>query len=285
MTFVLRVPGTADNAALENYKDPVIPPAGMKFLFDLASPLSWAVQGDPVTGNAVKDVAGGSDGAVAITSGQTVDWAGNGFDFTGNTADGQIVTAPAGALGSIWSATNDYFMVCFYAKLPIAEDWNTDSTLATMFCCTTHANGYLNEVDLLNISQQNGPNMRFRRQTDGGTTVVTTDVSPALHYGREAQVGFWRNASGIGARLKSSGGTTLATAAVGSNNSGDFSAKVPRWGICESFNDLGLKAAHVEAAKWRLYRGFLEDLSASGRDPVTVLDADYARTIARGVFS
>ena len=39
------------------------------------------------------------------------------------------------------------------------------------------------------------------------------------------------------------------------------------------------------AVKWRYYRSFIENLTTSGRDPATVLDADYARTVARGVFS
>lgn len=37
----------------------------------------------------------------------------------------------------------------------------------------------------------------------------------------------------------------------------------------------------TNAVKWRYYRSFIENLTTSGRDPATVLDADYARTVAR----
>lgn len=283
--LLLKSPAAASGAGLTNYKDPLLVP-GVNFLFDLAGSLGYPKQAAPLTADPIVDISGNGNGSVNIAAGQTVAYSGRGFDFTGMTADPGIILAPVGDLASIWNAANDYFMVAFYAKLPASGDWNTDATLASMFCATASASGYSTpEVDLLTIAQNNGPNMTFRRQTNGAATVDTLNVSPALHYGSLTQVAFWRNPSGQGARLKSSGGTTVSTGSVSTNNTGDFSAKQARFGVCESFNDLVTKVPHRNAAKYRLYRGWIEDLSVSGRDPITVLDADYARTIARAVFS
>jgi hypothetical protein len=48
---------------------------------------------------------------------------------------------------------------------------------------------------------------------------------------------------------------------------------------------LPLNAAELNARKFRIYRSFIEALQLSGRDPEAVLDADWARTVARNVFS
>jgi hypothetical protein len=48
---------------------------------------------------------------------------------------------------------------------------------------------------------------------------------------------------------------------------------------------LPLNAAELNARKFRIYRGFIEALQLSGRNPDTVLDADWDRTVSRNVFS
>lgn len=281
--LVIKVPGTASNPNLPYYKD-IVAVNGVEFLFDLASLLSWPSLGTPANGDAVKDIAGGPDGAVAISAGQSIAYAGGGFDFSANTADGQLVTAPAGSLQSIHDAANDYFMVAFYAKFPVAGDWNVETTMSPFFCCTTGSAGYTGESDLVTIAQGSGGNLTSRRQTNGGSASSNINVSAAAHYGLLTQVAYWRNAAGATLHLKSSAGVTVGTDVVGADNTGDFSTKVPRWGITESFNTPSLPG-HLNAWNWRLFRGWIEDLTVSGRDPATVLDADYARTIARGVFS
>lgn len=98
------------------------------------------------------------------------------------------------------------------------------------------------------------------------------------HYGKVAQVSFWRNASGQVLQVTTSAGTAQGTAAVGVNNTGDFSLKQPRWGRTASFSTVN---PAVAANKSKLYRGFIEDLSVSGRDPATVLAADWTSVSSR----
>ena len=186
---------------------------------------------------------------------------------------------------------DSFFLVCGYFKLPVQSDWNTISALAPFFACTDGASGYTTpEADLLTIAQQiagGNPRLLARRQTNGGTGVDDMVVDPsAAAFGKFAQISYWRNATGRRLRLRTSATDQFSIAgAVGVNNSGDFSQKRARWGVPESFNNLASAEAHRAASNTRLYRGFIEDLSTSERDPVAVLDADWTRTIARGVFS
>jgi len=256
---------------------------GVKFAFDLAFSYSWPTLAAPSSSQTVLDTAEVGNGSMNIAASQTVTYAGGGFDFTAMTLDPCEVVGPSGCLSSIYSGLQ-YFLVSGWYKFPISGDWNTNAALMAMFTATSVANGYTAEADLLTIAQNNTPYLTFRRQTNGGSTTDQINLSPALHYGNVAQVAFWRNAAGQGARIKSPGGTTNGTLAVGSANTGNFSAKQPRWGICGSFSDLTL-APHLNASNMRLYRGHVEDLQISGRDPVTVLDANYAAVTARAAFS
>lgn len=253
---------------------------GVKFMFDTA--FSYCVPASaPTNGAVVRDISEHADGTF---NGALPAYAGGGYDFSGITADPSEVVGGAGCLASIY-AGSQYFMAVGWFKMPTISDFNTNATLAPIFCTTSGNSGYPSEADLLLIGQINSPLLSFRRQTNGGSTTDKIDLSPALHYGLVSQVAFWRNAAGQGARIKSAGGTTVGTLAIGSANTGDFSAKLPRWGVPDSFNNLAGIPAHQAASNMRLYRGWIEDLQVSGRNPLTVLDADFAATIARGVFS
>jgi len=277
--LVLKSPSNLISGGLGNWKDLMLPPAGVKFAFDLGSALSWAKMGAPANGDAVLDLAGGTAGSAAVTAGQTVNYAGGGWDFSACSARGELVVAPAGCLADIAALANAYFMVASYVKLPTSGNWSTGSNVSPIFCCTTNGSGYAAETDMVTVDMGTGGVVHSRRQTAGATIDAIT-VSAAAHYGLVTQVAYWRNAAGQGVRLRSSAGTTIGTMAVGAENAASFAAKVPRWGVTESFTSLS-----AGSLNWRLFRGWIENLAVSGRDPVTVLDADYARTIARNVFS
>jgi hypothetical protein len=177
-------------------------------------------------------------------------------------------------------------MVAFYAKLPLKTEWNSIATLAAMFCSTTSAQGYATgEADLVCIAQATGYLLSARRQTAGATQTTTQITLADDAFGKIAQIAYWRNAAGVGLRCKTTATSQTVTGAAGVNNTTDFSAKQPRFGVCESFNDLSGQSAHRDASNYRLYRGWIEDLTLSGRDPATVLDADWERVQARNVFS
>ena len=139
------------------------------------------------------------------------------------------------------------------------------------------------------FAQQSGGSISVRRQTGAGAA-TTIDITPAGgDYGAFVQLAYWRTAAGQFVRLKSANGTVSGSAAAGSNNTENFSTLVPQIGPARGLKgaDTGtvMSAANQNAAKYRIYRGFVENLVTSGRDAVTVLDADYARTVARAVFS
>lgn len=295
MTIVLKSPSVSTAAGLSKFRlDPVLADdnGGVKFLFDFATTVGWPDQDAPVNGDTIKNIATTTglmtlgNGSMNITSGQTVAFAGGGVDFTGLTSDPVEVVGPAGALTSIYDAANDYFLMCCYMKMPSSTDWNKSASLAPIFCATTASNGYVSEADLFTLSMQlTGPALNLRRQTNGAT-IQTLDFTNLTNvYGRVCQIAVWRDASGVFIRVKSAAGEATASTAVGSNNAGDFSAKQPRWGVPGSFNNLATLTEHRATHKTRLYRGWIEDLTASGRSPLTVLDADWARVQARKTAS
>lgn len=300
MTILIKSPNVSTAAGLQKFRlDPVLAGdnGGVKFLFDLPSSLGWPDQDAPLSGDVIKNIATTpgimelGNGSMNIISGQAVAFTGGGFDFTGLTNHPAEVVGPAGALASIHSADNDYFLMCCYMRLPSSTDWNTTNTLAPFFCCTSSQNGWTTpEADLLTVAMGGlSSNLTMRRQTAGATNVNVSITALDNFYGQLCQIAAWRNAAGAGLRVKSALGEQMAIAAVGVNNSENFSGQLPRWGVPISFNNLStgqsLQAAHRATHKTRLYRGWIEDLSASGRNPLSVIDADWARVQARKTAS
>lgn len=287
--LVFKTSSISDNPNLETLKrDQLLSGdnTGVRFLFDSAFGFSYA-GGAPANGVKVGDVAEHADGSFVLSSGQAVAYNGNGFDLstltgiTGYTSQAHVL-----APGGVWSgiAAAQQFIVCAYLRLPAEVDWNTESSILTFFASSLSGNGYGAVADPLTIGfRAAAKSISFRRQTAVGAQIELTCV-PDGHYGKLAQVAFWRNAAGTGARIKSAGGLTQAVGVAGALNVADIAACQPRFGNSIPFNSANL-TGHRAGRKYRLFRGFVENLAVSGRDPVAVLDADYARTIARGVFS
>lgn len=296
MTIIIKSPNVSTTPGLIKFRvDPLLSgdDGGVKFLFDFPSSIGWPSQAAPVNGTATANLATTAglmelgDGSWNIAAGQAPTFAGGGVDFSGATLDPIALVGPAGALQSIYDAANDYFLMGCYIRLPSAADWNTVATIAPFFCCTSGGVGYTApEADLITLAMSNTPGITMRRQTAGATAAqINVTSSMANFQGQVCQIGAWRNAAGIGLRLKSSLGEQSATAVVGANNAEDFSTKQPRWGVPDSFNTLqtgsGNATSHRATHKTRLYRGWIEDLTQSGRNPLTVLDADWARVQSR----
>lgn len=117
------------------------------------------------------------------------------------------------------------------------------------------------------ISLSTNTTYRVYNEKIGGT-------HPSQFIGNAGDV-FWRTASETGIRIKSSGGTSLVTAASGSANSANFSSNIPRFG--PATNPFG----STMTRQYRIYSGGIENLAISGRSPVTVLDADWVRVQTR----
>lgn len=230
---------------------------------------------NPVDYQLVDDVAGGPAGVLRVAPGDTVAWSRGGFDFSGVTQNNNIVQFPAGSLAQLHAAAHDYFAVLFYARMPTQENWNTSGQLTPMFCCTGGATGYPTEADLLTIAQQNAPRLTFRRQIDGGNTALQLNITPdATIFGKVCQIVYVRHAGGQFASVRPLAGVAKTAASeVGANNSGDYSAAIPRFGIPVSFNNgpggsSTMPAALQAAARWKLYDCSIFDLSGGG-NPLT----------------
>lgn len=289
MTVVIKSPRTSSaSGLLKLRRDEMLLGAGtsgVPFMFDLDNDWCFPTASSPADGDTIKDLAEVGDGDLQLVAGQSFATAGGGLNFAPLTADPAVVRGGAG-LAAIASGSQR-FMVVIWARLPSSADWNTDAIIAPLFTTAAGAGGYTAEPDMLTIAQMNAPALTFRRQTGGSNVASLNIFEPDLnnHQTRVSQIAYWRTASEIGARVRSSGGTTVVTGAVGSNNVDDFSGKRPRWGVSEAFNNLAGIPAHQDAANWRLYRGWVENLESSQRDPLTVLDRDYAFVTSRGVFS
>lgn len=282
----LKLTGTFTDNTLPAYRrDAVLSGdnGGVKFLFDLAYPYSYA-GGTPANGSPIVNINdSGSNGSIVLTSGQNLVFAGNGLDFTNITAANNYLSVPASVAADIWGggAGLQYFMQVMYLKLPTNANWNVDTSIVPFSQFATTAYN-IPDADLVLFNQQaSGKAIGARRQTNGATIDTLSVVPMTADYGSYAQVAFWRNAAGQGLRLKTANGTVLSTAAVGSANVTNFSAKTGKIGLAGTF----APGVQAPSRQWKLYRGWIENLVTSGRDPATVLDADWTRTVARGVFS
>lgn len=262
---------------------------GVKWLFDAASKYSYPTQAAPANGALARNLdESGNNGSITVQSGDAVGYAGGGLSFDGTTKVGTCLTGTAAAVASIWGSANQYFIVCLYLKLPTSGNWNSAGTLHDIF--KTAGVDYTAGPDLLLIAQQSSSSsFSFRRQKAAASVDAITLVPAAGDYGSFVQIAFWRDATGQHARLKSANGTILQSTTVSTNNTQDFSATVPQIGPAAGFKGTPAGSTMVtsqqNASKYRLYRAWIENLVVSGRSAATVLDADYARTVARGVFS
>lgn len=259
-----------------------VPAGGVPFLFDLFKDFQ-ASHADTAYDDAdeIVDLAEQGDGTFSITSTPQTITSGaayGGADFSAITARGNTVRAPVGVLNAI-NDGSQYFAVAFWVVLPASADWNTAGTIAPFFCCTADAGGYATpEADMVTIAQQAGGSLSARRQTNGATVAAVSIALNAGAYGKLALVMFWRNAAGVGMRVKTSVSDQSTGGAVGSNNAGDFSNAQPRWGVTTSFT---ASADIAKLGNWTLCKGWIENLQVSGRDPATVFDAEYARVSDR----
>jgi len=268
--------------------------SGVRFLADLAFP--WCYPGgDPATrpaagapsnGALVRDVAELANGSVALPAG-SIGFAGGGLDMTNvqinsNTPAGIVIPASVAAdIATAYGGKVQRFLVATYVKLPLLADW-TSGTFSFLGDKTFNAG-----PSLIAINEAAAGALNLRRQNGAGTADNISITPAAADYGSVAQVAAYRTDTGIGFRLRSAAGTVLQTAAVGADNNQAFGTNVINLGYSTAFpGGLGGAVMTVGALKGlRVYRAFIENLARSGRDPVAVLDADWARQQARGLFS
>lgn len=286
---------SADPTLATLYRDPLMtgaPNDGVRFIADTA--FGFCYPGGPLAGRpaaaapanqaVIYDAAERANGKFVKVSGQTIGYAGGGFDFSALTDRGSYLEVPASVAADLWNAyngTSQRYLICGYFKLPSFANWNTSANAAPLFSFAA-LNASTESPDVVTVAQTNGGQLTSLRQTAGSTLAYTAVTPPA--YDALAQVAFWRNAAGVGVTVKvgSTRATTMGAAA--SANTENFSAQTGQFGIGTAYWQPAL-SGQTSARNFRLYRLFVENLARSGRDPLTVLDADWARVIARGVFS
>jgi hypothetical protein len=165
-------------------------------------------------------------------------------------------------------------MVVVYVVLPSSADWNTGPQIQPFF--ESASAGYINGPDLVSIVQSGGGGLEARRQTNGaGTQSGLGFIMEADSYGKVAQIAYWRNADGAGFQIRTDVTRQIDIGATGTDNTGDFSATEPQWGLPPGF------ASDPSAANFTLLAGWVENLEISGRNPRAVLDQHWNRDALR----
>ena len=299
-SLVLQAPTQVANAGLPLLKrDPLLRDdynGGVRFAFDLA--FGWCYGGaSPFVADAViKDVAERADGAVRVPAGGgQPTFAGGGIDFSAATLRNTHLEIPAAVANTIYN-NGQKFLLALYLKLPAAADWVTAAGDWNILAFSSAVNSWQGAADMLSLGlayNSGTPQLFFRRQTAIGTAdnqaISGANLVPAQ--GALAQLAFWRSNTETGASIRTVAGgrVTVTPKAAGSDNAQNFASQVGRIGLTPNWSATAIDGAtsnnQAGARKMRIYRGWVEALQLSGRDPLTVLEADWARTIARGVFS
>jgi hypothetical protein len=283
MSLKFILPGTVTDASLPiDYLDPVIA-EGTLFVGDGRDSFSWPSQAAPANGDLLKNIDDinndGNDATWMEQSGSAIGFADGVFDFTGLTTNKNSLLLPASIADALWGG-DQYFALCMYLKLPAQADWWTATSDRPFITWAgsdgTAAGNWTNEADLLMIGQQfnsgTTERMWFRRQTAINAVTDLSLVPDASHFDNLVQVLYYRNSSGAGARIKGAAATVSTTGATGAANAADFSGKRAQLGIGSSFWP---SSSMPSAINWGVKRVWMEDLSVSGRDPLTVADADF----------
>ena len=254
---------------------------GVRFLFDIAFRWCYAAGTAVASGKPVNDMAERDNSQLVMRGGQSIPITGNGLDFSGLTLPGNYIAIPASVMADLWA--DQEFLICMYLTPPTLANW-----IASLRCIMEGSiaqNSYVTDPDIALIGLASG-GFSIRRQTAINTVAsLSLSAAAAGAYGALTQVALWRTPNQFGARAKTVTGQAVSTAVAGAKNTANFSANVGGFGVPPGFwTNSGLSSDELKAVQFKLHRGFVENLHRSGRDPVDVLDADWARTIARNVF-
>lgn len=264
---------------------------GVKLLFDFGFGWSYPAGNlprplikNPINGSLVRDMSNVKhDGVVDLPSGLGITMTHDGHSIVKNKGtqyNYSVVNAP-NVLSSFTGSTE--YIVCAYVKIASLADWNAvGSTLASFISAADYGKTYLDgsELVLINTTAKDaggttgGIGARF--QTAIGSIVALAVTLPAgmgLYNDDLVQIAAWVSNGKCNLRIKSNLFEQTASAVYAGNsatvsaNSIGFETGKGRFG--------GVSVPH------KLYRGFVENLDISGRDPIEVIDADFARSVAR----
>lgn len=264
---------------------------GVKLLFDFGFGWSYPAGNlprplikNPINGSLVRDMSNVKhDGVVDLPSGLGITMTHDGHSIIKNKGtqyNYSVVNAP-NVLSSFTGSTE--YIVCAYVKIASLADWNAVGTaIASFISAADYGKNYLDgpELVLINTTPKNADGVTggigARFQTAIGSVVVLAVTLPAglgLYNDDLVQIAAWVSNGKCNLRIKSNQ-FEQTVSAVYAGNSATVSA-----------NSIGFETGKGlfagASVPHKLYRGFVENLDISGRDPVEVIDADFVRSVAR----
>lgn len=296
-SYVLRTPVTVNDPSLKlAVRDKLLEDSnnGVLFAADLAFPWCYPA-GDytdrppsaaPTDNAQIRDITEKNNAKfVGVDSG--VSFAGNGFDFSGITETGIGIEIPHSTVTNKLFL-NQEFLVCLYMKLPTEVDWSHGNAgLQPFFTSTISGEMYTRYPDLLTMSQYSDKTINIHRQhgSDKKTDIIGFNAGSVGVFGKFVQIGFWIKDNKNNCSVTTEDGIVHNfSKPYSGKNLNDFSSNpIYVGGSTSMWHSVDQDA--LSSYKYRMYRFFIEDLSVSNRDPVETLQADFARTIARNVFS
>lgn len=294
-THVLRVPvSTGDTSLQKAIRDDLLKDdnGGVLFCADLGFGWSYPAGNlprpsvlNPSPDSLVRDIAEKNNAKVTSSDiVSNITHVNGGFNFYNilNTGSPREVGIEIPAAVNAQLNTEQNYMFCMYMTLPPTNKWNTDGGPQGIVTSTDVGGNYQNDTESFLISMTTPVDgkgvISIRMQTSIGSAVrLDLEIPTGVNfYGSLVQVALYVKDGSVYVRAKDYLAEVTAQAAF-TGNTEDFSNQTIKVGG----NASGLLGNKPHA--YKIYRTFVEDLSVSGRDPLTVLNADFVRVIARGV--
>ncbi len=310
--YVLRAPYAVADAALPKvYRDPLLAGHndGVRFLWDAAFPWCFPggnfngrpAAGPPAADVIIRDISEHADGAFRKLAAGTVGYGGGGFELKTLTGRHGYVEIPAAVNADIWNPApagaavvggSQLWLECLYLFMPDPRLWT--GVQANSFAPVIQTSGtdaaptqyYASTPEKAWVGIKGDGAIVANFQTAiGANSTVNYASSVIPHVGRLTQLGTLRNGPGptqSALTLKSTAGRTTSGASAGgvAANVDSYAASKTKMGVGPTaiWPGAGLDLSQTP---FRIYRGFIENLARSGRNPFTVLDDDWARVQAR----
>ena len=301
--FTIKSPLTSTDSTLQKlYRDPLLDGVandGVRFIADFGFGYSYpggaltgrAAPATPVNGALVQDVSEHANGYVNLIGSEALTYAGGGISFANGVSSGYVgpglisgscLVIPASVAADIWSAyggNSQQYLLTMYLKLPTLANWAAAGETAFPMTFSDYGGG----VELAGFGFAPSASYLQAIYKSGVSTAKYVNMVgfDTVDCGQVAQLAFWRNASGTGLTLRTARARTTTLGIVNADVTTSFAAQKGKIGTANAY----WGTATSPAKNFVLYRAFVENLARSGRAPLTVLEADWLRVVARGAFS
>jgi hypothetical protein len=211
-----------------------------------------------------------------------VSYAGGGFDFS-NVPAGTFyrnIELPPAVLAGLQDS--DAWLFAAWVKLPSVADWNAN---ASFFQIISAGDGVGSGLTLFAVSLTTASILlRGFNGTSFGNAYASSMVIPRDNFaGQIVQIGVYRRNGSLNLRLKSAATITAVSSSYPTGQTMSLAGKPIDLGWHKgTLSTMAIEPGSPRPLNGlRYYRAAAESLSVSGRDPVAVLDADWAGCNAR----